>query len=243
VPSRDPDRWALRLLIPALIWGQVILVGGTLLEPTPGNLTLLFSIEAAGTYTLLLALTRRWWLPRLSRRPVLSAVALGVLNAAVIEAEFWAFERVFGASGVAASPDLVVDWIITMPWYAGMVFLFVRGQNRSRFGAVTILFLGGLYETAADGVVGGQVVPALLGEPVAFGEAWAFLALVAFWQFILVYSSMLLPPAWVLGRGQASPAAAAGRRAWDALAPLLWAVPYTVYLVVVLVMMALVSGG
>ncbi len=242
-------RWPAALLIAGIAWGQLVLVAGTLSEPTPENLTLCFSIEAAGLYTLGLRLTRRIWLGWCSRRPVLAAAALGIFNAAAVEAEFWAFERFFGASGVAASPNLLLDWLYTMPWYAGLVILFVRGQSRSRFGTVTILFLAGLYEVAADGVIGGQLIPFVLGEPVDLLAAWGFIVLVAFWQFVLVYSSMVLPPAWVLATASEPPIRSieqggSRRPSWrDGLLPLAWAVPFAVYLFVVLVLVFMLSGG
>jgi hypothetical protein len=57
---------------------------------------------------------------------------------------------------------------------------------------------------------------------------------VAFWEFILVYSSMILPPAWVIEA--ASPQEAPGHRLWrDALMPLLWLLGYAAYLILVLI--------
>lgn len=232
--QKKSTRWPLWVLIAGLLWGQFVLATGTLKNPTPNNLTTFSAIETAGLYTLVLFLTRRLWLPGLSRRPAISAPALGILNAALIEAEFWAFERIYGGRGIAASPNLLLDWLITMPWYIGMVILFVRGQNRSRFPPVVLFPLGGLYEAGADGVVGGQVLPWISGHGIALLPAWAFLLFIAFWEFILVYSSMILPAAWVI-----SAAAAADRpphRLWrDALLPLGWLFPYTVYLVLVLI--------
>jgi hypothetical protein len=224
-----------------LVWGQVILLLGTRLEPTPENLTLAYSVETAGLYTLLLYLTRRLWLPLLARRPILSAISLGIFDAALVETVFWAFERYFDAVGVAASPNLIVDWAVTMPWYAGMVVLFVRGQDRSRFGLLTILFLGGLYEAIADGVIGGQVIPLLTSQPVDLEGSWLFLVLVAFWQFILVYSSILLPPAWVVA---SAPRPDGPSRPWrDALLPLIWAIPYTLYLILILTAVSFFQGA
>jgi H+/Cl- antiporter ClcA len=44
-------------------------------------------------------------------------VVLGGIGALWGEFVFWAFEKVFNASGVAASPSLLLDWLVTMPWY------------------------------------------------------------------------------------------------------------------------------
>jgi hypothetical protein len=239
--KKRPARWPRWLLIAGIAWGQFVLIAGTIQDPTPENRTLFWSIEVAGLYTLLLYATRRLWLPSLARKPLLSAALLGIFNALVIEAEFWAFERLFGASGVAASANLLLDWVLTMPWYIGMVLLFVRGQNRSRFGTGSVLFLAGLYEVAADGVIGGQVIPLIIGEPVDLLQAWGFLVLVAFWQFILVYSSMVLPSAWII---QQAPPSLHPARPWrDALLPLAWGIPFTVYLVVALWITFALAGG
>ena len=229
-----PARWLRWVLMAGLVWGQFMLAIGTIKNPTPNNLTTLCAIETAGVYTLLLFLTRRAWLMVLSRRPLISATVLGIFNAALIEAEFWAFERLFGGSGIAASSNLPLDWLITMPWYIGMVILFVRGQTRSRFPPAVLLLLCGLYEAGADGLVGGQLLPWISGHGVALLPAWAFLLTIAFWEFILVYSSLILPAAWVLSAAS-TPDPAPQRRWGDALLPLAWLLPYTVYLVLVLI--------
>jgi hypothetical protein len=121
-----------------------------------------------------------------------------------------------------------------MPWYIGMVILFVRGQARSRFSPLVLLLLCGLYEAGADGVVGGEVLPWISGHPVPLLHAWAFLLFIAIWEFIPVYSSMILPAAWVLSA--ASTPDPPPHHCWrDALLPLGWLLPYTVYLVLVLI--------
>ena len=231
---KKPVHWLLWVIIVGLVWGQFMLVIGTIQNPTPNNLTTFCAIETAGIYTLLLFLTRRWWLPFLARHPRYSAIAIGILNAAIIEAEFWAFERLFKGQGVAASSNLLLDWLLTLPWYIGMVVLFARGQNRSRFPPAVLLLLCGLYEAGADGVVGGQVLPWISGHPVSLLLAWGFLLSIAFWEFILVYSSLILPAAWVISTAFA-PDPPPKRRWQDALLPLAWLLPYTVYLVLVLI--------
>jgi hypothetical protein len=70
------------------------------------------------------------------------------------------------------------------------------------------------------------------------------LAALAFWQFIPVYSSMVLAPAWVLEGADAQETqrqmkGKQGRRAWlDALTPLVWLAPYTIYVIITMSMMA-----
>lgn len=227
-------RWPLRVLIAGTLWGQLFLIAGNLKDPTANNLTVLCATETAGLYTLALFLTRRAWLPWFSRRCSWSAPLLGIFNAALIEAEFWAYERGFGGHGIAASANLLLDWLFTLPWYAGMVLLFVRGQRRSRFPLVVLLLLSGLYELGADGLVGGQLLPWITGHGVPLLPALAFLVFIAYWEFIVVYSSMILPPAWVIEA--TSPLTSPPQARWqDALLPLAWLVPYAAFLILALI--------
>jgi hypothetical protein len=123
---------------------------------------------------------------------VARATALGIFNAAVIEALFLAVQTALGAEGVAAHPNLFIDWLLTMPWYIGMVWIFVRVQRRERYAAAAVLLLGALYESGADGTVGGLVVPGILGAMPNPVTHFIFLFGLAFWQFIPVYSSIVL---------------------------------------------------
>ena len=70
---------------------------------------------------------------------------------------------------------------------------------------------------------------------------WVMMAGIIFWQFILVYSSMVLPPSWVLevAPGLAQPAGPAWK---DALRPMVWLIPFTAYLVVFLLIASLAAG-
>ena len=240
-PASRRQRW---LLYAALGWAGLWLILAPLDEPIPEDLALSTSIALSGLYTVLLYLTRGWWLPRLSARPLRNAMALGIFNAAVIETLFLVVERIYGAEGIAASPNLLLDLLITMPWYVGMVVIFVRVQHRRRFNGVTVLFLGGLYEVAADGLVGGVLMEALGGNFIFLDPGyWALLLVIAVWQFILVYSSMVLPPAWVIATTPPPDDAPSGPAWRDALRPMLWAIPFAVYLVVLMVVLALLGGA
>jgi hypothetical protein len=231
-----PSPWPRRLVIFGLIWAPLILILATLSEPTPENRTYLVSILGSGAYTWLLHRTREHWLPRLAGRPLRSAILLGIANAAVIETLFLVVERSMGAEGVAASPNLMIDLLVTMPWYAGMVILFVGVQHRRRFSAPTVLLLGGLYEVGADGMIGG-LVDTLGGSGMLFTPAfWIMLAALIYWEFILVYSSMVLPPAWVIATAPPPPPPTSP--AWkDALRPLRWLFPFGLYVLAILLLL------
>lgn len=255
--SSTSRRWPRRILWIGLVWAALLIViMGLNDDATPEDHTLALSIALSGGYTLLLRVTRHWWRSRLARRPLRSAMILGSVNAAVIETLFLAVEVALGASGVAAHPNLAIDLLLTMPWYIGMVIVFVRVQHWRRFDPAVVLLLGGLYECGADGLIGGAFEGAIL-SPAFF----LLLPGVFFWLFIPVYSSMVLAPAWVieLAPPPESPpdslpetgATPRGRRwlaphpsgpAWrDAARPLLLLVPFAVYLLACLVIIGALS--
>ncbi len=231
------------LVVFGVTWGQIILISSAIREPTAHNLTLMLAIQTSGLYALILYLLRGYWMPWVVKRPLANACWVGIFNAAFIETLFWGIQKILGVTDVAAHPNLLVDLALTMPWYAGMVVLFTHAQRRRKFPLATVLLLGALYEVGADGLVGGQIIPLISGKPVDFVGSWVLLVGLAFWQFIPVYSSMVLAPAWVL---EGAPAARAdkdrpimkgkpGGRGWlDALTPLIWLAPYTIYVIIIM---------
>jgi hypothetical protein len=241
---RSPP-WLSWLVVAAVVWAQCGLGFSLVRDRTPHGLTLVVAIEASGAYTLLLWLSRRLWLHRLARRPVAWATALGIFNAAVVEALFLGVQTAFGADGVAANANLLLDWLITMPWYAGMVWIFVRVQHRQRYSAAAVLLWGAAYETGADGLVGGLLGPAAMGTPPNVAQHLAFLFGLAVWQFIPVYSSMVLAPAWVLDEAHAmrvEPVVGERARLLPGLKPLVWLACYAAYLIGVLVVIGITSA-
>lgn len=228
-----------KIVIGGALWGGGILLFAVILEPTPENYTLAVSILLSGIYTWILFLTRRIWLKGLSKTPVINAVLLGSINAIVIETLFLFVEKAFGASGVAAHPNLLVDLLMTMPWYIGMVWIFVRVQKKEKFSWSGVLLLGAIYELGADGFVGGVILPAVMGNPTNIIQFLVFSALAAFWQFIPVYSSMVLPASWIL---ENMPANTEKPRWQRGLLPLLWLIPFTIYLIVFLLFMGFVGS-
>jgi hypothetical protein len=241
---RGSPGWLRWLLIAGIAWAQVGLGISLATNRTPHDLTLVIAIEASGAYTLLLYLTRNIWLPGLARWPVAGATALGIFNAALVEALFLAVQTALGAEGVAAHKNLFMDWLITMPWYAGMVWIFVRVQHRERYSAAAVLLWGAAYEAGADGTVGGLIVPAILGTGPGLLQHLAFLLGLAFWQFIPVYSSMVLAPAWVLdeaARHRVEPLVSRPTRFAAGFRPFLWLAIYAAYLLVVLMVMGLTN--
>ena len=236
-----PSLWPRRILVAGLALAMAALVFTAAWERSAKSVAILVALPASGLYTVALYATRRFWLPRLARRPTRNAILLGVFNAAVVETIFLVMEKVTGAKGVAANPNLLLDLLATMPWYVPMVWTFVRVQRRQRFRPTTVLFLAGLYETGADGILAGAVLPIALGWP--FNPAYFLLLPVMFFGFIPCYSSFLLAPAWVLEAGRPPDEAPAPPRppAWrDALKPLLWLL---LYAAIAVPLMMLISRG
>jgi hypothetical protein len=237
---RSPD-WLRWLVIAGIAWAFIALGISLRSDRTPRNLTVTISIVASGAYTLLLYLGRRLWLPRLAgSRPVAAATAIGIFNAALVEALFLGVQTLLGAEGVAAHPNLFMDLLLTMPWYAGMVWIFVRVQRRERYSLAAVLLWGAAYEAAADGMLGGYIVPAILGRPPGFAQHLVFLFAFAFWQFIPVYGSMLLAPALVLDaadRCRIAPVVSRPARLAPGLKPIGWLAICAFYLLGVLVVM------
>jgi len=224
---QGPSRWPRRILAVGIALAMAAFVFTAAWERSAKSVAVLVALPASGLYTLALYATRRFWLPRLARRSTRNAVLLGVFNAAVVETIFLIMGKVTGAKGVAACPNLAGDLLITMPWYVPMVWTFVRVQRRQRFIATTVLFLAGLYETAADGLFAGAVLPIATGQP--FNPAYFLLLPGMFFGFIPCYRSFLLPPAWVLEAGLPpdEPPVLPRPRPWrDAIKPLLWLLGY-----------------
>jgi hypothetical protein len=216
--------WPHIVLAFGLIFGPLILLLSTISSPTPRNITLLLSILTSGLYALVLYMSRDRWIPLLTGHPLRNACLFGIFNAAMVETIFWVCERLVGATGVAASSNLPLDLIITMPWYIGMVVIFVYAQDRRRFSVSTVLLLGAVYELGADGIVGGMLFGGGLFSP----GAWVLLAL-AYWEFIPVYASMVLAPALLIDKAPKKPSPS--YPAWvDALSPLVWLIPYAIFL-------------
>ena len=230
-----------KFVLGGILWGLAFSFFVVFLEPTPENLTLAVSITLSGLYTGLLFLTKKFWLKGFSRKPVRNAILFGSFNAAVIETLFLFVEKAFGASGVAAHPNLLIDLLITMPWYIGMVWIFVKIQEKERFPLAAVLLIGAVYEMGADGIVGGVIMPAIMGTPVNLIEFTVLALLTAFWQFIPVYSSIVLPPAWVLE--SSLPPAESGKKHWRrAFLPLLLLIPFSLYLLLLMLAIGYLGG-
>ncbi|NVM01314.1 MAG: hypothetical protein HWN67_03200 [Candidatus Helarchaeota archaeon] len=119
------------------------------------------------------------------KKPSTKFILFGSLGALWVEFIFWLVEKLFGTEGVAASPNLIVDWLATMPWYIMMIALIWKINTRYTYSLVELALFGGIYELCADGVLG----------LVFKGQAAQIILLpLIFPIFVIVYSYMILPP-------------------------------------------------
>jgi hypothetical protein len=82
-----------------------------------------------------------------------------------------------------------------------------------------------------------MIGPGIIGDPINTLNTLALMMLVAFWQFIPVYSSMVLPPAWILESAQRESPQEKPR--WSrGFLPLLWLIPFTLYLLIIIFVMS-----
>jgi hypothetical protein len=148
-------------------------------------------------------------------------VLLGSMGAVWAETAFWAAEKLTGAVGVAASPNLILDLLVTMPWYVAMVAVLWAVHRRFRYHWTTVALLGGLYEIGGDGIVGHS----LGGSPFTLGYL-AILVFLYFWVFVIVYAPIVLPPVWALPLDDQPYSGPRWRKVLGTLVPLVPLVPY-----------------
>jgi len=225
--------WGTRPRILFTVWlslvGLIVLIW--LAQPGANDRTVALSTIVCGLSTVGLWCSRvrlSRTLARWGASPRAKFILIGSVGAAWVETVFWALEKAFHGEGVAASPNLAVDLLVTMPWYVMMVALLHRVETTHRYSMYEVLLLGGVYELGADGVVG----PFVGGK---FSIASLPVALLLLPMFVVVYSFMVLPPSVLLRddldrlREERGPGAVPAQRRYAyALLPLLGLVPYIV---------------
>lgn len=141
------------ILIYAIVLSPVALYSSR----TPENLTQ-FAAVSTCVGTLFVGLWRRKGLQRiwstLKWSPSKKLFLAGGLGAAYVETEYEAWQHVIGANGVAASPNLAIDLLVTMPWYLLMVGFLTVALKHTKPTLFQLLLMGGVYELMADGLLG-----------------------------------------------------------------------------------------
>jgi hypothetical protein len=168
-------------------------------------------------------LLRRWWSPSQLHGCVAGFlfILIGSLGAVWAETVYWAFEKIFGAQGVAAHPNLIIDLLVTMPWYISMVAVLWLVHRRFRYHWTTVALLGVLYETAGDGIFGH------LAGGNAITLEYLFQLLIFFpGIFLFTYAPIVLPSVWVFPMDDAPYTGPRWKPVAGALLPLLPLIPY-----------------
>jgi len=188
-----------------MIWGSVprklyvliiaiyatILVPYTVVyDPKPYELTQLAAISTC-VVILIFGIWRKSDLQRfwdgLALGPSTKLFLAGGLVAGFVETEYVIWEHVTGAVGAAASPNLGMDLVETMPWYLLLMTFLGVTLKHIRPSLFQLLLLGGVYELMTDGLLG-----SLLGGTLPSG--WLFLPVLVP-IFTLVYSPIVALPA------------------------------------------------
>jgi hypothetical protein len=199
-PERRARRWPVtwQVILITLILVEFAAVATLMIFQEPETVTIAVSAYVCGLTTLAIGvgvlLARQVWKPL--RLPGclggLVFIIVGSLGAVYAETVYWGFEKVFGAQGVAADPNLIVDLLVTMPWYFAMVTALWLVQRRFRYHWTTVALLGALYEAAGDGIVGHIVG----GNAITL--EYLFLLLVFFpGIFMVTYAPMVVVPVWL----------------------------------------------
>jgi hypothetical protein len=204
-----------------VLWGQSTLVLGTIGYPVVGYIVPAIAMEIAGLYTVALWLTRRRWVPLLSGHPRRNAIVLGTVSGALVQLLLLVAQIITLAPGESTF-SLATYLVLMVPWFAGVVSLFVRAQDRWRFSLPAVLLLGGLYGAAIDLLFG--------GDPV---QSAVTVLLIGYWRAIISYSSAVLLPA-LLVASREPPERPAGSAWVDAVSPLAWLLVFFVYVPLVL---------
>lgn len=168
----------------------------------------------------LLILWKKWPFTNKGRVGRKKFILAGSLGAVYVETVFWFFEKVSGATGIAASPDLMVDLLVTMPWYIAMVALLWKVVNKYKYTYTKLFLLAGVYELGADGVVAG-----ILGGKTS-PELFLVSFPIMFPLFTILYGLMVLPPVRMLYQSVNPPGASLRKRYFYALLPFLGLIPY-----------------
>ncbi|MHB1001084.1 MAG: hypothetical protein ACYC27_17715 [Armatimonadota bacterium] len=211
-------------------WIMVVIVIGVLLETRSliaGELR--DKAVALGYFGCLLTITALYLIrnrlsdlsTRIGRREGLWFVLIGSMGVIWVETLFWAAEKLLGAHGVAAHPNLLIDLLVTMPWYISMLAVLQWSQRKANFKWTTVAFLGGIYDIGADGIVS-QLLSGKHIEPSMF-----LLLPILFTISFVVYSPMVLLPVWILPQKSTDQPLSTRNKVFLGLAPLLPLLPYS----------------
>lgn len=115
----------------------------------------------------------------------LAFTLIGTVGAIFVETVVWVAQVYFKATGAAIHPNLLVDLLMTVPFYTLLCYFVAKWVIQLNFSWPMIAVTGGIYETGADGIVGNLIQLNFLG---------ALISPVLIPVFMITYSPIILVP-------------------------------------------------
>lgn len=171
-----------------------ILILGNLINGVPKDKTIAVGYFSALFYTFIFGFLLRRKLQQFFSKfnnKELVFVVIGSIGAIFIETVIWSVQTYLKTKDAAIHPNLIVDLVMTMPFYSLLCYFVAKWVIKYSFSWPTIALAGGIYEAGADGFVGNLVQLNILG---------AFMSPILLPMFIIVYSPIILVPYLIVPR-------------------------------------------
>lgn len=212
-----------------VIYGITISLLGAAANTTGENIAIFFAIVLLGMYTLMLYFTRRLWVPPLINEHTLrNAGLIAFANAVFVKTIILFLEQMLQSNTATTGLPAILNLLITLPWYAGLIYLFIPIQQKNHYHWTVVLLLAGLYEFILNLGVNGIMLPWLSGQPITIIDSFLELSLTGYWQFVILDSPIFFVIAWILEKFS-SPTLPSKSSFRQAFRPLVWIFPYLVY--------------
>jgi hypothetical protein len=171
--------WLFLIIILCIYW---IVYG------TPENKNVAWASLFCGVLTLIFYYSKKYTFNFFNKFKLSNCqkfIFVAFICALLLETIFWFFFKIFNSQGVLAHNVLWKNYLLTMPWYFSMIFIFYFVQKKYLFSFWEIFILGGIYQLGADGFIGSLFAGNLL---IGFTNG-----IIGFPLFTMVYSLILIP--------------------------------------------------
>lgn len=232
LPPKKPVKWLQVIVIIGMISGLTISILGAAYNNTIENLTMLMVILFSGIYSLFLFLSRKLWVKLVTEGNAEKNVTIfAIANAFFIIFIGMFNERLIKSTSGSVSISSNFNLLTSIPWLIGIILIFVPIQKKQRFSWMIVLILSGCYEFVLETVQNGILIPFLSGQSINFLNTISDLLVLGFWQFVVLYSPIYLVIYWTFDYLPVSEKEKK-KTGWDALKPLLWIFPYSIYFLI-----------
>ena len=217
------------LVFLGILYGIAISFFGASANVTGENIAILFAIAFSGSYTLLLYFTHRHWLPQLPETHIpRNAAWIAFANAVLVRTVILLFSQILRDSTASAGSHPSINLLLTLPWYIGLIYFFIRIQQKNRYHWTVVLLLAGFYDFILNLCVNGIVLPLLSGQSLPVLGSFLELLFAGYWQFVILNSPIFLSITWILEK-DSSTVPSENRSFWQIFLPLVWIFPYLLY--------------